>query len=153
MYSCNAKVTFILAAAGIGERMRLGYPKQFLEYKNTPLFITPLKIAQKSSCVDKIIVVTGKDFIETVKKSCVENGITKLFKVVSGAEKRQHSIAEALKVCEKDTIIAVHDGVRPFIKESYLSDCLNILQKNNDVDGVVVGTPLKDTIKRLVNII
>ena len=33
MYSSNFKVTMIVAAAGVGKRMGLGYPKQFLEYK------------------------------------------------------------------------------------------------------------------------
>lgn len=48
MYSSNSKVTLILAAAGVGKRMGLGYPKQFLEYKGRPLFILPLEIAQKT---------------------------------------------------------------------------------------------------------
>ena len=41
MYCGNSKiekkVTLILAAAGVGKRMGLSYPKQFLEYNNKPL--------------------------------------------------------------------------------------------------------------------
>ncbi|PID67339.1 MAG: 2-C-methyl-D-erythritol 4-phosphate cytidylyltransferase, partial [Fusobacteriales bacterium] len=34
----NKKISFILACAGIGKRMKLDYPKQFLEYEGKPLF-------------------------------------------------------------------------------------------------------------------
>ena len=67
MYSSNFKVTMIVAAAGVGKRMGLGYPKQFLEYKGKPLFIMPLEAAQNSNIVDEIIVVTNKENVSLVE--------------------------------------------------------------------------------------
>ena len=44
------KQYYIVAAAGVGKRMGLGYPKQFLEYHGKPLFIiTAEKIAACNS--------------------------------------------------------------------------------------------------------
>ena len=70
MYSSDSeikkrKITLILAAAGIGKRMGLDYPKQFFEHNGKPLFIFPLEIAEKSSLIDEIIIVTNENNIDS----------------------------------------------------------------------------------------
>ena len=121
MFSSNSEIryTLIVAAAGVGKRMGLSYPKQFLEHNGKPLFINVLEIGEKSKLISDIIIVT----------------------------ERQDSIYNALKFCDKNSIVAVQDGVRPFFKEKYLEDAFNELKNNPHIDGVVVGVPVKDTIK------
>lgn len=145
MYSGNLKVTLILAAAGVGKRMGLGYPKQFLEHKGKPLFILPLEVAQKSEIIDEIIVVTNGKNIELVKNHCEKYGIKKLAKVVSGGIERQNSIYNALKCDNESDIILVQDGVRPFLKERYIEECCKVVAKERV--GAVIGVRVKDTIK------
>lgn len=145
MYSSNFKVTLILAAAGVGKRMGLGYPKQFFEYKGKPLFIMPLEVAQKSDIVDDIIVVTNKENITLVENYCKQYGIDKVIKVTEGGKERQNSIYNALKYDNKSDIILVQDGVRPFLKERYIEECCKVVI--NEKKGAVVGVQVKDTIK------
>ena len=90
------KVTMIVAAAGVGKRMNLGYPKQFLEWKGKPLFIFPLNVAQKSSIIDDIIISTNPENIQKVREFCEDFGITKVRAVVAGGKERQDSIYNAL---------------------------------------------------------
>ncbi len=149
MYSGDSKITLIVAAAGVGKRMNLGYPKQFLEIEGKPLFLKVLEVAEKSSIIESIIVVTGLESIELVKKFCKEYQIQKVTRVVAGGKERQYSIENALEYCQDNSIIAVQDGVRPFLKEKYFSQALEILERDLDIDGAVVGVPLKDTIKRV----
>jgi len=149
MYCGNSKITLIIAAAGIGKRMNLGYPKQFLEIDGKPLFMKPLEVAEKSDSVDEVIITTGEESIELVKELCKTYGISKVKNIVSGGKERQYSIENALEYCEDNSIIAVQDGVRPFLKERYFSESLEILDKDIELSGVVVGVPLKDTIKRV----
>lgn len=149
MYSGDSKITLIVAAAGVGKRMNLGYPKQFLEIEGKPLFLKVLEVAEKSSIIESIIVVTGLESIELVKKVCKEYQIQKVTRVVAGGKERQYSIENALEYCQDNSIIAVQDGVRPFLKEKYFSQALEILERDLDIDGAVVGVPLKDTIKRV----
>ncbi|MDX8336426.1 2-C-methyl-D-erythritol 4-phosphate cytidylyltransferase [Candidatus Cetobacterium colombiensis] len=149
MYSGNSKITLIVAAAGVGKRMNLGYPKQFLEINGKPLFLNVLETAEKSRYIEEVIVVTGNESVEFVKELCKINNLLKVSKVVKGGEERQYSIENALEYCEDNSIIGVQDGVRPFLKEKYFSEALNILDENIYIDGVVVGVPLKDTIKRI----
>ena len=127
------KYLYIVAAAGSGKRMGLGKPKQFLEYDGEPIFIKTLKTIENSKLVDEIIVVTGESFIGDVKDYCREFGITKLKSVVSGGN--------------EEYIIAVQDGVRPFIKNEFIEKAYEELINNKDLDGVVTAVAVKDTVK------
>lgn len=146
-FEIKYKVTMILAAAGSGKRMKLGYPKQFLSIEGKPLFIFPLETAQKNSIIDEIIVTTNSENVDKVKEFCAEYGITKVQTVVSGGKERQNSIYNAL-LCDKNSdIILVQDGVRPFLKDRYISECCKIVA--DEKCGAVVGVKVKDTIKKV----
>lgn len=145
MYSSNFKVTMIVAATGVGKRMGLGYPKQFLEYKGKPLFIMPLEVAQNSNIVDEIIVVTNKENVSLVENYCNQYGLSKVVKVTEGGKERQNSIYNALKYDNNSDIILVQDGVRPFLKEKYIEECCRVVAEERL--GAVVGVQVKDTIK------
>ncbi|HBJ78985.1 MULTISPECIES: 2-C-methyl-D-erythritol 4-phosphate cytidylyltransferase [Fusobacterium] len=152
MYSSDSeikkrKITLILAAAGIGKRMGLDYPKQFFEYNGKPLFIFPLEIAEKSSLIDEIIIVTNENNIDLVEKQCNKYNIKKVKKILAGGKERQDSIYNALKEDEGSTYILVQDGVRPFMKEKYIEMTCAALDRDKSLAGAVIGVPVKDTIK------
>ncbi len=149
MHSSNTEIDYyyIVAAAGVGKRMGLDYPKQFLEVEGKPIFIKTLEVIQKNQRVKGIVVVTNKEYISEVKKVCEAFKITKVIDVVSGGKERQDSIYNALKQIPKNSIIGVQDGVRPFIEDSYIEDSYTKLIEETNLDGVVVGVPVKDTIK------
>lgn len=149
MHSSNTEIDYyyIVAAAGVGKRMGLDYPKQFLEVEGKPIFIKTLEVIEKNQRVTGIVVVTNKEYIPEVKKMCETFKITKMIDVVSGGKERQDSIYNALKLIPKESIIGVQDGVRPFIEERYIEDSYAKLTKETGLDGVVVGVPVKDTIK------
>lgn len=152
MYSSDSeiekkKITLILAAAGIGKRMGLDYPKQFFEYNGKPLFVFPLETAEKSSLIDEIIIVTNENNIDLVKKQCNKYSIKKVKKILAGGKERQNSIYNALKEDEGSTYILVQDGVRPFMKEKYIEMTCAALDNDKTLAGAVIGVSVKDTIK------
>ena len=51
---------FILLAAGKGKRFKSKKPKQFVNYKNKPLFKHSVDKALKSNLFKEIIIVTNK---------------------------------------------------------------------------------------------
>ena len=141
------KVSFILAAAGQGKRMNLSSPKQFLEYKNEPLFYSSLKVAFKNKNIDEIIIVTNKENLEYMVKYCNNKKLNSKVKyIVEGGSERQYSIYNAIKKIEKTDIVMIQDAARPFLKDKYIEESLKALEDEN-VDGVVVGAKCKDTIK------
>lgn len=155
MHSSHAKIKNILivAAAGFGKRMELSYPKQFLEYKGKPLFLYSLLTGEKSDKIHGIIIITQKENIDKIYDVCKENNIKKVLDIVQGGKERQESIFNGIKAIEriknldKKPIIFVQDSVRPFFKEKYIEMSLEELDKNNELSGVIIGVPVKDTIK------
>ncbi len=139
--------TFIVAAAGVGKRMGLDYPKQFLEMDSKPIFIHTLEKIDGNPLVTDIVVVTGEEYIEKVEEYCKSYNIKKIKNIVAGGRERQDSIYNALLECRGSKYIAVQDGVRPFIEERFIDDSYNVLEGNRDLSGVVIGVPVKDTIK------
>lgn len=141
---------YIVAAAGIGKRMGLNYPKQFLEYKGKPVFITTVEKIEKNNKVTDIIIVTNKNYIKKVKDMIKKYKLKKVKEVVAGGEERQDSIYNGMKLIDdKNSIVGIQDGVRPFIKQDYINRGYEELNENSNISGVVVGVKVKDTIKEI----
>ena len=155
MYSSNTKIKNILivAAAGFGKRMKLPYPKQFLKYDEKPLFLHSLLVGEKSEKIHAMLVITQRENIDKIREVCEANNIKKVYDVIEGGKERQESVYNGIKAIEniknldKNPIILVQDSVRPFFKEKYITDSIEELENNDKISGVIVGLPVKDTIK------
>ncbi len=115
----------IIFAGGSGVRMGAGIPKQFLEIGGKPVVIHTLKIFQNHQDIDKIYISVLKDYIGYMKDLVDEYRITKTADVIAGGETAQDSIYNALKRVEEenpgDSIVLLHDGVRPFVSSDVVS--------------------------------
>ena len=141
------KYYFIVPIAGLGKRMGLNIPKQYYRIKEKPIFISTLEVIEKNKLVDGIYISVNKKDIKLVENYLREFKITKVKKIVEGGSERQYSIKNALDHIEEDAIIAVQDGVRPNIREEYIENTYEILMAEENLDGLVVGVPVKDTVK------
>lgn len=138
-------VTAIIAAAGMGTRMKRKLNKQFLTIDNTPVLEHTLKKFDKSKYVDYIIVVIKETDISYLGEVLSKLKLNKKFKIVYGGQTRPDSIFNALKNLPEETnIVLTHDGARPFI-DTELVDLS--IEKVNETGSLVVGVPVKDTIK------
>jgi len=147
------KHIFVIAAAGAGKRMNLGYPKQFLAHEGKALFLWPALCAEKCAVIDSIFVIAPRETAEKIRALLAEEEITKLRGVAPGGKERQDSVGNALAEIEKygapdpDAVVFIQDGVRIFCKERYIVESLEELRRDQTLDGIVIGTPVKDTIK------
>ena len=118
----------LLTAAGVGSRMNLDIPKQFLSIEGKPVILHTMEAFQRHPQIDAIIVVTLEAWIDTLKAYAREAGITKLKWVVVGGETGQQSIKKGIeelrKYCEPSDVVMVHDGNRSFVSEEIISDSL-----------------------------
>ena len=131
------KTIAIITAAGYGKRM--GKPKQFLEIYGKPILERTISVFEQAKIIDEIIVVVNEEDVARVKKS------GKVRQVISGGRKRQDSVFNALNVLPEDVeIVAIHDGARPFVTPEIIEQAVSEAIK---VGAVVVGVPVKDTIK------
>ena len=122
--------TAVIFAGGTGKRMHSGnVPKQFLELNGKPIIIHTIEHFDKHPMIDAIVVVCIADWIDFLKGKLDEFGITKVVSVIPGGKTGQESIRNGLyeirdKVdCDpKDTVVLIHDGVRPLINEKLITD-------------------------------
>ena len=146
------RTTAIVLAAGQGKRMGGKVQKQFLELQGKPVVYYSLAAFQASKLIDHIILVTGKDEISYCKEEIVKKyGFTKVDAVTAGGAERYDSVwnglqaaAESMTQEEREGIVFIHDGVRPFINEAIFSRAIQAVEAH---EACVIAMPVKETIK------
>ena len=123
----------IIFAGGSGVRMGAGVPKQFLEINGKPILVHTLQLFEEHEEIDKIYLAMSSDYIRYTEQLVQDYRITKMAAIVPGGETAQDSIYNALKKAQEengdDPIVLIHDGVRPFIEYSVISDNIKGVQK------------------------
>lgn len=131
----------VIIAGGVGSRMHLDIPKQFVNVYDKPIIIYTLEAFQKSPIIDGIVVVCIESWIPVLNAYAKQFSITKLIKVVPGGNTGQESIRNGVysldDVCSPNDIVIIHDGIRPMVEESVLEDCVMVCQqKGNAVSSM-----------------
>ena len=99
----------------------------------------------KHKNIDEIVVVVKEEEAEFFKNEIIDKYNFENIKIAYGGKERQNSVYNGLKMLDdKCDIVLVHDGARPFISESLIDNCIEETKNHN---AVVVGVPVKDTIK------
>lgn len=136
----------IIFAGGSGRRMGAGMPKQFLEINGKPIIIHTLDNFQNSPLIDKIYISCKKEYIHKLENMLEYYRITKAAGIVEGGETGQDSIYNGLKCALKenpeDSIVLVHDGVRPLISEEVIEENIECVKKYG---SAVTCTPFFET--------
>ena len=120
--------TALIFAGGTGKRMgSAGRPKQFLELHGKPIIIHTLEHFDRHPEIDAIAVVCISGWIDYLKDQLERWRIRKVQWIVPGGETSQDSTRAGLNTlaahCNPaDTIVLIHDGVRPLISEKLISD-------------------------------
>ena len=135
----------IIVAAGSGSRMNMGINKQFIKLKDKEIIVYTLEKFYKHKNIDEIVVVVKEEEAEFFTKEIIDKYNFENIKIAYGGKERQNSVYNGLKMLDKKCdIVLVHDGARPFISESLIDNCIEEAKNHN---AVVVGVPVKDTIK------
>lgn len=137
----------IIIAGGSGNRMGQDIPKQFINVYDKPVLIYTLESFQKHPQIDKIEVVCIDGWHDILWAYAKQFNITKLKWVISGGKTGQESIRNGVynlegKACPDDTII-IHDGIRPLVEPSVLSD---VISKCNQYGNAVTSMPYNEQI-------
>ena len=147
----NSKVMNIgvIFAGGVGSRMHSKeMPKQFLKVHDKPIIIHTLEHFEKNDEIDAVVIACVADWIEHLKNLLYKYRIEKVKKIVAGGESGQISIYNGLCAAEEvasgnKAIVLIHDGVRPLINPSLLSENIRCVKENG---SAVTAGIVKETI-------
>lgn len=137
-------------AGGIGSRMHSkDKPKQFLELYNKPIIIYTLEYFENNSNIDGIVIACVEEWIPYLKNIIYKYRIEKVKKIVPGGKNGQESIYNALCAAREitdnldETIVLIHDGVRPLINDKLLTDCIDCVREKG---SAITAGIVKETI-------
>lgn len=137
----------LIIAGGSGARMGQDIPKQFINVYDKPVLIYTLEGFQKHPLIDAIEVVCLEGWHDILRAYAKQFGIDKLQWIVSGGETGQESIRNGVYnlegKAEADDIIIVHDGIRPLVDETVLTD---VILKAREYGNAVTSLPYNEQI-------
>ena len=135
----------VIFAGGSGLRMHTkSRPKQFLDLNGKPIIIYTLELFDNHPQIDAIVVACIENWIPFLEKQLRKFELTKVIKVVPGGETGQQSIYNALCAAENagtdNSIVLIHDGVRPLITEQTITDNINKVKQSGSCITCIPAT-------------
>jgi len=131
----------LIIAGGSGDRMNQDIPKQFLNVYDKPIVIYTLEIFQMHPNIDGIVVVCLDGWQEILKAYCKQFGITKLESIVIGGKCGQESIyigiTDIKKRHDEESIVLIHDAIRPMVSSDIISDCIRVCTVKGNAISVI----------------
>ena len=133
----------VIVAAGTGSRMNMGINKQFIKLEGKEIIAYTIEKFYNNSNIEDIVVVVKEDESEFFKKEILDKYNFK------NVKKRQDSVYNGLKLLdEKCDVVLIHDGARPFVSDKIIDKSIEEAKEHK---AIVVGVPVKDTIKVIDN--
>ena len=140
----------IIVAGGKGERMGGSTPKQFLELAGKPILMHTLEKFKQTIPTIEIILALPENQIDFWEELFHKYEVPKVpHQIVKGGETRFHSVQNALKFIKKNSIVAVHDGVRPLVSTETIETCFSeAVEKGNAIPVIDVVESLRHVSKQ-----
>lgn len=143
----------IITAGGAGLRMGGNVAKQFLLLDGKPILLRTIELFRKWREDVHIILVLPSGYKDYWKRYCLENDLWFRHTIVSGGITRFHSVKNALKYVPGNVLVAVHDGVRPFVPAEMLERLMDggfYADPDKKVCGVIPVMPAIESMREKV---
>ncbi len=126
-------------AGGKGERMQSPVPKQFLHLHHQPVMMHTINQFVQYDSSMQIIVVLPNELQSDWKQLCHQHQFKVPHEVASGGETRFHSVKSGLQRVKKNSIVGIHDAVRPLIAVETIKRCFEMAaQKGNAIPAITL---------------
>lgn len=133
----------IIVAAGRGLRFGAELPKQFRSLAGRPLLAHTFERFDLCPSVDEIVLVLSDDGRRRFESLAI--AASKPITIVEGGPTRAASVMNGLAaVADDDAIVAIHDGARPLVA---VSEITNVIDKAQQTGAACLTAEITDTIK------
>jgi len=137
----------VILSGGIGSRMGLDIPKQYVLVKNQPIINYCLKTFIEHDKIDIIVITVANEWKCFVEEHLSRLAPKKPIYFAKPGKTRQYSIFNALNTINatnnNDDLVIIHDAARPLVSNLLITKSL-LACKN--ADGIMPVIPVKDTI-------
>lgn len=122
----------VIVAGGKGERMKADKPKQFLSIGNRPILMHTIEAFRKYSSDISIIITLPQAHFSRWKDLCEKYSFSIPHTLIEGGETRYHSVKNGLSLVPDGALVAIHDGVRPFVNIDTIKRCFRLAQEKGN---------------------
>ena len=138
------KKEVIVVAGGVGKRMESSVPKQFLRLKDEIILIKTIRLFYELDRSAHIVVTLPAKEIEKWNNICKTENFNIPHTIAKGGETRFHSVRNALSLIEGDSLVAIHDGVRPLVSKGTI---LRAFEKADRKGSAIPVTDIYESIR------
>ncbi|HDZ08514.1 2-C-methyl-D-erythritol 4-phosphate cytidylyltransferase [Pseudohongiella sp.] len=140
----------VVPAAGIGSRMQVSIPKQYLQLNGQTVLSLSLARLAALADVKRIMLVLSPDDTHWARHNPVRDPGRDKVLTCNGGDDRWQSVLNGLDaladLAGPDDWVLVHDAVRPCVR---VDDMLRLLAlARTECDGGLLALPVSDTLKR-----
>ncbi|WP_026462175.1 2-C-methyl-D-erythritol 4-phosphate cytidylyltransferase [Adhaeribacter aquaticus] len=137
----------IIVAGGSGTRMQSQVPKQFIAVAGEPILMHTIRRLHAYNPEMQLVVVLPQNQIKIWNSLCFTHVFEIKHEVVAGGKTRFGSVKNGLAaITAEDGIVAVHDGVRPFVPVANIANAFAVAKQKGNA---VVAVPLKESIRQI----
>ncbi|MGM0565682.1 MAG: 2-C-methyl-D-erythritol 4-phosphate cytidylyltransferase [Bacteroidota bacterium] len=126
-----AKKNVIVVAGGSGKRMQSRLPKQFLPLSGKPVLMRTLEIFYQTIKKEafQVFLVLPESHIAKWEELCLQHHFNIPHQIVNGGTERFYSVKNALDKIKDDSLVAIHDGVRPLVSKAVINRCFDMAER------------------------
>jgi 2-C-methyl-D-erythritol 4-phosphate cytidylyltransferase len=136
----------IIVAGGSGSRMKSELPKQFIEIAGLPILMHTLLRFKEADATIEIVLVLPENQIEFWQELLVKYDSKIDHQIVKGGASRFQSGKNGLAIIDDNSLVAIHDGVRPFVSKDVILRSFEMAEMKGNA---VVSVASKDSVRLL----
>jgi 2-C-methyl-D-erythritol 4-phosphate cytidylyltransferase len=134
----------VIVAGGSGKRMGAEIPKQFLELAGRPVLMHTIERFKSYNESIEIITVLPEDQLRHWLELKAKYSFSVPETLVKGGSHRFYSVRNGLQFVNVPGLVAVHDGVRPFVSIDTIKRCFDTAEKlGNAIPSISITESLR----------
>lgn len=125
--------------------MQSDVPKQFMHLNGKPILMHTIESFYYSDFKPEIILVLNVDFITYWEQLCEKYNFLIPHTLIKGGLQRFHSVKNGIKAIKEDSVIAIHDAVRPLASNELI--CRSF-KEAEQLGNAIVAIKSKDSVRQ-----
>lgn len=127
----------VVVAGGKGTRMQSEVPKQFIDLNGYPIILHTINRFLSYNPDMEFRLVLPADQFQTWDEICQKHNFKHEIEVYPGGEVRFESVKNGISNLPKNSLVAIHDGVRPLINRTTIDLCFKRAEKYGSAIPVI----------------
>jgi len=138
-------VVVLVPAGGVGARLGVRTPKQFLALGGAPILAVTVGRLARHPRVAAVVVAAPEPHVAVARRLLARAGGRRPITVVVGGASRQESVWRALQAAPPEAaIVVVHDAVRPFVTPALVEAVTDAARGDG---AAICALPIVETVK------